>query len=116
MEKKALSVKNKTIRRVHDSAEILYLPLDIPSVPVVGYADAFFASNFYISSQLGRIALLKDKTDTAAIFYYEPWKCQRVTRPELGAEVHAFSLGLDFISQDLSTILQRKVSSAVFTD
>ncbi len=37
---------NKTIRRLHDPAEILYLPLDLPSVYIAGYADAAFANIF----------------------------------------------------------------------
>ncbi len=102
---------NKTIRKLHDLAHIVYLPLDLPSTYVVGYADAAFANNFENSSQLGYIVLLKHKNDRTAIIHYGLWKCQRVTRSVLGAEVHAFSHGLDFVlalSHDLSAILQRK--------
>ncbi len=33
----------------------------------------------------------RTKNDHAAIIHYGSWKCQRVTRSVLGAEVHAFS-------------------------
>ncbi len=78
MDKTFLSVMNKTIRNMHDPAEILYLPLGLPSVYIAGYADAPFANNADLSSQLGYIVILKDKHDTAAIIHYGSWKCQRV--------------------------------------
>ncbi len=43
----------KTVRKRNDPAEILYLPLDLDSVYIVGYADASFAKNADLSSQLG---------------------------------------------------------------
>ncbi len=61
---------NKTIRNLHDPAEIPYLPLDPPSVYIAGYADAVFANSTDLSPQLGYIVLLKDKHDTAAIIHY----------------------------------------------
>ncbi len=86
---------------------------------MVGYADAAFANNADLSSQLGFIVLLKDKNDSQAIIHYGPWKCQHVTRSVLRAEVYAFSHCLDFVlvlTHDLSSMLGRKVSTVLFTD
>ncbi len=91
VERKNVAIINKTIRKLNYLAHIVYLPLDLRSTYIVGYADAAFANNADNSSQLGSIVLLKDKNDHAAIIHYGSWKFQRVTRSVLGAEVHAFS-------------------------
>ncbi len=104
---------------LHDPAELLFVPLDSQSIHIVGYADAAFANNSDMSSQLGFIVLLKDKYDNASIIHYGSWKCKRVTRSVLGAEVYAFSNCLHFVlvfAHDLSSILSRKVFTVVFTD
>ena len=93
--------------------------LDIDSIYIAGYADAGFTNNEDLSSQLGFIVILKDKHNNAAIIHYGSWKCYRVTRSVLGTEIYAFSHCLDFViasSHDLSTILQRKVETIMFTD
>ncbi len=100
-------------------AEHLFVPLDLQSIHIVGYADAAFANNGDISSQLRFIELLKYKYENAYIIHYVSWKCKRVTRSVLGAEVYAFSHCLDFVLVlvlDLSSILSRKVSTVVFKD
>ncbi len=61
VERKKVANINKTIRKLNDLAHIVYLPLDLPSTYIVGYADAAFANNADNASQLGYIALLKDK-------------------------------------------------------
>ncbi len=61
---------NNTIRKLHDLAEILYLPLDLASVYSVRYADASFANNVDLSSQLGYIVMLADKHDTTDIIHH----------------------------------------------
>ncbi len=45
MDVKAISYLNKTIRKLRDPAEMLFLPLDLSSLYVVGYAEAAFANN-----------------------------------------------------------------------
>ncbi len=92
MDFKEISYLNKTIRKLRDPAEMIFLPLDLSCLYVVGYADAAFANNADLSPQLGFIALLKDKNDNAAIIHYGSWKCQRVTRRFFGAENTRFSV------------------------
>ena len=110
---------NSAVRKANEHRHIVLPKLDLKSLYVVGYADAGFANNRDLSSQLGFIVLLKDKADNAAIIHYGSWKCHRVTRSVLGAEIYAFSHCLDFVlalAQYLSTILKRKVKTVMFTD
>ena len=63
--------------------------------------------------------MLKDKNDRTALINFGSWKCQRVMRSVLGAEVYAFSHALDsvyLLAHDLSTILGRKIRTILFTD
>ena len=93
--------------------------LDTDSLYITGYADGAFANNADLSSQLGFIILLKDKSDKAAIIHYGSWKCRRVTRSVLGSEVLAFANCLDFVlalANYLSGILNRKISTLMYTD
>lgn len=98
----------------------LFLPeLDLASLYIVGYADAAFANNVDLSSQLGFIVLLKDKRNNAGIIHFGSWKCKRVTRSVLGAEIYAFSHCLDYalaLSNELRSILGRKIQTILFTD
>ncbi len=53
--KESLVGHEKTIRQLHDAAKILYSPIDLTSDYIAGYADASFANNVDLSSQLGYI-------------------------------------------------------------
>ncbi len=93
--------------------------LDSPFLYIVGYADAAFANNYDMASQLGFIVVLKNKNDPAAIVHYGSWKCSRVTRSVLGSEAYAFSHALDFVlalARDMSALFSRKISTVMFTD
>ena len=63
--------------------------LDIDSIYIAGYADAGFANNEDLASQLGFIIMLKDEHNNTATIHYGSWKCHRVTRSVLDAEIYA---------------------------
>ncbi len=110
---------NQCIRKLKEPRKITLPKLDLASMQIVGYSDASFANNEDLTSQLGFIVILKDKFDKASIIHYGSWKCHRVTRSVLGAEIYAFSHCLDFtlaLANDLFLILGRKVKTLMFTD
>ncbi len=110
---------NHSIRTLKEPRKIVLPRLHLPSLHIVGYADASFASNNDLTSQLGFIVVLKDKYDNTSIIQYGSWKCHRVTRSVLGAEIYAFSHCLDYVlalSNDLTKMLDRKVKTVMFTD
>ena len=116
---KHFNLLNKTVKKLNTLNGIIFKPLDLSSLYIAGYADASFANNHDLSSQLGSVIILKDKYDNATIIQYGSWKCHRVTRSVLGAEIYAFSHTMDFVlalSNDLSKILSRKVRNVVYTD
>ncbi len=55
---------------LHDPAELLFIPLDLQSIHIMGHVDAAFANNAEMSSQLGFIVLLEDKYDNASIINF----------------------------------------------
>ena len=108
-----------SVRKAKIHRHIVLLKLEVESIYTAGYAVAGFANNRDLTSQIGFIVLLKDKHDNASIINYGSWKCHRVTRSVLGAEVYAFSHCSDYtlaLSKDLSTILRQKVKIIVLTD
>lgn len=110
---------NAAVRKAKTTRHIKIPKLDLDSIHVVGYADGAFAGNIDLSSQLGFIILLKDMFNKAAIVHYGSWKCHRVTRSVIGAEIYALSHGIDYtlaLANDLRIILGRKVKTLIFTD
>ena len=107
------------IRKLRKERQITVPKLDMSSVYIAGYADAGFANNKDLPSQLGFIVLLKDVNDNSTIMHYGSWKCHRVTRSVLGAEFCAFSHCLDYLltlSYDLLETLGRRVKAVMFSD
>ena len=59
------------------------------------YADASFASNDDLSSQLGYVILLCDAEDRCHILDYASRKCKRVVRSIMSRRVYTFAKGFD---------------------
>ena len=98
---------------------LIYPQLDLQSLKIRAYADAAFGGNDDHSSQLGMIILLCDDLNNCAVIHYNSWKCQRVTRSVLAAEVHAFSAYFDFafaLRHDLRKMINIEVPVVMFTD
>lgn len=119
VDKKDILKLNNVVDAIKNEIPLTYRRLDKESLAVVGYADAGFANNTDHTSQLGMFVLLKDKDNNAAIIHFSSWKCRRITRSVLAAEVHAFSSCYDYcvtLAHDLSNMLGRKVDTFMFTD
>ena len=83
---------NAVIQYSHDNAASLIFPkLDLNILRLVGFSHAAYASNHGLTSQLGGIVLLMDKTNKAIPNSFKSYKSCRVTRSILSAEVIAFA-------------------------
>ena len=94
------------------------MKLDISSLVVRGCADPSFATNEDHSSHLGMLVLLCNENGNALIIYYSSWKCKRVTRSILEAELYALMTCFDYcftVAHDLSTILSHPIPIEIFT-
>ena len=58
------------VRKAQRGSSMKSLKLDLASLHCAGYADAGFANNKDLSSQLGFLVVLKDKFDKCAIIHY----------------------------------------------
>ena len=99
--------------------ELFFPRLDLSSTRIHGYSDAAFANNPDYSSQLGMVITLCDKENRCNIIHYASWKCKRITRSVLAAEVCAFSSCFDFsytLQSDLKELTGRKIPIVMFTD
>ncbi len=98
---------------------IIFSKLDINSIQVRGYADAGFATNSDLTSQIAMLVLLMDNFGNANIIHYASWKIRRVVRSTLAAEVYVVSACHDYclaLAFDLSTMLERQIPVYLMTD
>lgn len=58
---------------------------------IMGYSNAAFANNNDLTSQLGRIILLVDDSDTIIPISFKSYMSRRVKRSDISAEVLAFA-------------------------
>ena len=82
---------NAVVRYAHNNvAHLLFPNLDMIIIRIVSYSDAGFANNSDLPSQLGRIILLVDKSNSAVPISFKSCKSRRVARSVLSAEVIPF--------------------------
>ena len=109
-----------TLKRVREeSVELLYGNVDLETAEVHVFADASFATNADLSSQLGYVVLLVDQDSNCSLITWSSSKCKRVTRSVLAAELYAIANAFDVafaITHTFECILGRKVELRVFTD
>lgn len=83
------------------------------------YPDASFAENSNITSELGYIVMLADKSEKCIVLHFASYKGRRVCCSVLGAEFNAFGDAFDYayvISHDIETMLGQRVPLTMFTD
>jgi hypothetical protein len=93
--------------------------LDPNSLQLTVYSDASFANNYNMSSQLGYIIFLSDKTRSCNQLHYSSHKSKTVIRSILGDEVMAFADAFDMamiVRHDLRNLLHRNVPITILTD
>jgi hypothetical protein len=112
---------NSTIKVLKNTAErnLLYQNLELKTLRIVSYADASFANNEDLTSQLDFIIVLTDKTGRCNLVLASSHKCRRFTRSILGGEVLAFADALDYVftlCHDLEHMLGKSIPLSMLTD
>lgn len=96
-----------------------FIKLDQTSLRLLVFADASFANNKDLSSQIGYVLVLADATGSANIIHWSSIKCKRVTRSVLASELyalaHAFDIGAA-VKASLDNILGTLVPLILCTD
>ena len=72
-----------------------FVRLDIQSLKLMVFTDASFANKQDLSSQIGFIIVLTDKSNRANILHWSSIKCKRATRSMLPSELYAMAHGFD---------------------
>jgi len=111
---------NKAIRFAVENPLALRIPkLDMETLKVVGFADASFANNHDLSTQLGHIVFLCDAKGNAAPIAFRSYKSRRVVRSAMAGEVIAFSDMFDIavtLAEEIRTTFERRVPLHLLTD
>lgn len=93
--------------------------VDVDSLHLRVYADASFATNEDLSSQLGYVVLLCDETDRCHLLDYTSRKSKRVVRSIMGGEVYDFmdAFDLEFVMRsDLEKMMGVSIAINMMTD
>jgi hypothetical protein len=112
---------NSTLEFLRSTAEvgITYVPMDMETLKLVVYADASYASNADLTSQIGHIALLMDASNNAVPLSYRSCKSKRATRSVVAAEaialVEAYDVG-HCLAHELRCLAKRPVPLFLVTD
>lgn len=106
--------RNRRIKAARDNAlnTLRYEQLDISSLELRVYADASFASNNDLLSQLGFIILLCDRSNKCNVLDFSSKKSKLIVRSIKAGEVGAFSECIC----DLNIIFQQQIPSNMLTD
>jgi len=118
--KSSITRLNKATRFAVDNPLAIRIPkLDMETIKVVGFADASFANNYDLSTQLGHIVFLCDSAGNAAPIAFKSYKSRRVVRSAMAGEVIAFSDMFDVavtLAEELRTIYNRTIPLHLLTD
>ncbi|KAF1934823.1 hypothetical protein EJ02DRAFT_460893, partial [Clathrospora elynae] len=101
-----------------------YIPVDLINAKLMVFVDGSFANNSDLSSQLGFILMLVNKSTNADstftirsnVIHYSSTKCKRVTRSVLASEIYGMVNGFDIgiaIATTLRMITERLGLAAV---
>ncbi len=102
-----------------DDFRLCYGSVNIDTAEIHVFADASFATNKDLSSQLGYVILLVDDKGNCSFLSWSTSKCKGVTRSVLAAELYALAHGFDAgfaLSHTVCKLLGRKMKVQVFTD
>lgn len=110
---------NKVVLTVQKAIGIQYRKLEKNSLKILWFSDASFANNRDLSSQLGHIIFLTDKSDTVLPISFKSYKSKRITKSPMSAEVISFADMFDIsisIKLELESMLDVKVPVQLLTD
>ncbi len=126
-EERYLTEKSKLVRQLNkatkyavDNRISLKIPkLDRDSLRVVVFADASFANNHDLSTQLGHICFLSDWFGNSVPNDFKSYKSKRIVRSAMAGEVIAFSDLFDVpvtLATELSDVFGRQIPVQLPTD
>lgn len=112
---------NSAIRRIKGSPArgLLQRKLDPETLSIRVYADALFANNENLTTQLGYVLALCDGEGRCNLLHYSSHKSRRVVRSVMAGEVLAFADGFDYafvLRHDLERIVGQRIPLRMFTD
>ena len=118
--KRTLKRSNKAVAFAIDNSIPLRIEkLNQESLRVRGFADAPFANNADLSTQLGNVCFIGDDTGAVVPISFKSYKSRRVTRSSMAGEVIAFSDLLDVaavLTAELQALTGAKVPVQLLTD
>jgi len=112
---------NKAVKHAKSTRSLVphYGPLERVSLHLRVYADASFASNDHMSSQMGFIVLLCDGADRCHVLTYASKKARRVVRSIMVGEVYAFADTFDaayILKHNLERVYDQPLPLVMLTD
>lgn len=112
---------NKAVKYAHDTKDLLltYGPLDRETLHIRADADASFANNEDLSSQLEYIMMLYDGSNNCHLPSYSSKKARRVVRSIMAGEIYAFADAFDtvfILKHDLQRIYHQHIPLVMLTD
>lgn len=96
-----------------------FVKLESSSLRIAVFADASFACNADLSSQLGFVVTLMDAHYSANIVHYSSFKSKRITRSVLAAELFAVVYAFDYESTvrlAVNGIMGKDIPLVIYTD
>lgn len=119
--KEKVNELNRGIKRMQQnvSKALLYPKLILSSLQFRVYADATFATNDDLLSQLGYISMLCDDSNKFHYLEFSSKKSKRVVRFVMAAEVYSFMNAFDAMAvvvSDYLLLLKKSVLVYIFTD
>jgi hypothetical protein len=96
-----------------------FVRLDVDTLQLLVFADASFANNKDLSSQIGYVIVLADASKNANIIHWSSTKCKRVTRSVLASELYGTAHGFDIgvaIKSTIDKTLQVDLPLILYTD
>lgn len=111
---------NKTVKFSLDNPISLRLPkLDLSSTHIVGFSDASFANNRYLTVQLGHVVFLTDSKNNSVPIAFKSYKARRIVQSAMAGEYIAFSNMFDIaitLATKLENIYERKFPVHLITN
>jgi len=112
---------NKAVKRAKATKDLVltYTTLERESLHFRVYADASFASNDDLSSQLGYVAIFCDAEDRCHVLTYTRKKARRIVRSIMAGEVYAFADAFDaayILKHDLERVYRQPLPLVMLTD
>jgi hypothetical protein len=107
-EKADIAALNKRLQWQLDNTDrgLRFVKIDLKTARLIVFADASFAGNKDLSSQIGYLIVLADEKNNANIVHWSSTKCKRVTRSVLASELYALAHAFDSTAAIKATISQ----------